>query len=92
MQNQANWGGDSGLWGRGGEGRGVGRVSAHLVGFCWVHACAQTPSWVQGHDGAHTQAGPCSHVNGSPGQRAIKETYNKYIITGCDECSVLREA
>lgn len=36
--------------------------------------------------------GPCPHVNGSPGQRAIKEIHNKYIITGCDERSVLREA
>lgn len=36
--------------------------------------------------------GPCPQVNGSPGQQGkIKETHNKYLITGCDELPVPRE-
>lgn len=41
----------------GGEGGGVSGVSIHVAGVCWVHTCAQAPSWVQGHNGDHTQAG-----------------------------------
>lgn len=41
----------------GGERSGVSRVGAHLVGLCWVHVCAQTPSRVQEHNGEDTQAG-----------------------------------
>lgn len=33
--------------------------------------------------------GPCPHVNDGPGKQAIKETHNKYVIPGCDECCVL---
>lgn len=41
----------------GGVGGGVSGVSIHVAGVCWVHTCAQAPSWVQGHNGDHTQAG-----------------------------------
>lgn len=48
--------------GRGSCGRAVEKavpsaVSTHLVGACWVHACAQALIWAYECDGEHTQAG-----------------------------------